>query len=100
MVEAIAAHLATLEEHGARAQLRGARRHREARRSGAHDADVAVDPLAHRSAARRSRRHAAGARESSARPRIGIRIGGLKMTPRLGFPPWSRILPRPPPTAA
>ena len=47
VVQAIAAHLVLLDQHGGHAEPGGHRRHREAAGTGADDADVGVNGLAH-----------------------------------------------------
>ena len=96
-VQAVAAHLARLDQHDARAHLHGPRRDRQAARPGADHADVRLDPL-HSTIPFRKAFSTIGSAARAASPRSGNRTGGVKMMPRSGVSPRAKTSPRPEPT--
>ena len=96
IIEAVAAHLAGLDQHRGGAELGGASGDGQAARPAANDTDIGLDRFGHY--LRRRRLYRSGASDSTARPISGHRISGWKMTPRSGSWPASSTAPRPLPT--
>ena len=99
IVEAVAPHLALLEEDDLQAQLGGACGDGEPAGAGAEDGDVGLDRLGHRGFPERARRRwkTVAPRVRRPRARRGRKTLGEKITPRSGVPPRERISPIPAP---